>query len=419
MRVFLIEEEKVMEKLAMGMEGSAGAEQEPAKRCRKAAHELEIAVRGSAPGSLIWLPNGMRLRKALMEFSLRLHEERGYQEVKSPSAVDGELFERSGHQEKYADLIFKVGSEEKLALRPMSCPNHILAWEARRRSWRELPLALFEFGEVFRNEPSGSLQEFFRMRQFCQDDAHVFCAEGQIAEVVGGFLEMAKRAYPALGLSVKRIGLSLRPEKRLGDDRMWDRAEAALRGACEAAGLAFEELPGEGAFYGPKVEVGVEDGLGRVWQMGVAQLDFALPGRFGLEFAGPEGAEVPVMVHHALLGSIERVAGVLLEAFGEKLPWELHPIPAVVAPVSEKFAFEAQAAAAALARRMKGARADASNAPVGKKLALAKKAGCPFFFVVGAKEKALSEELGVPVASLEGVPVEVGAWADRLARRLG
>lgn len=305
---------------------------------------MELLHLAEAAGVVYWKPAGLRLYERLRSFIRAVHQQHGYQEVKTPALVGLGLFERSGHLGKYRENMFAVNQslneESKVdlhgyALRPMSCPNHIELYASSRRSYRELPLALFEFGEVFRNEPSGSLQVLFRQRQFCQDDSHVFVSRDLIRAGVANYLSMALQVYRELGFSDVRLSLSLRPAQRYGDDALWDQAEDELRKACQEHGLSFAEVPGGGAFYGPKLELGVRDKLGRMWQMGVIQLDYVLPERFELEYVSESGRpERPVILHHAVLGSLERMIGTLLEAHGVELPAALHPYPLVLVPVS-------------------------------------------------------------------------------------
>lgn len=322
------------------------------------ARKMQLIHLGASAGVVYWQPAGLRLYEKLRSFIRSVHEQHGYQEVKSPALVGLPVFELSGHLGKYRENMFLANQANDLdqapdmqmyALRPMSCPNHIELYRSARRSYRELPFALFEFGEVFRNEPSGSLQVLFRQRQFCQDDSHVFVREVQVVDGVRNYLSMALAVYRQLGFEQVELSISLRPEQRFGEDALWDRAEEALRQACRDAGVAWSEAPGGGAFYGPKLELGVRDKLGRLWQMGVVQLDYVLPERFKLGYVAENGQEeVPVLLHHAVLGSLERMVGTLLESFGSDLPAFLHPYPLVLVPVSARHLVRVQALAAKL-----------------------------------------------------------------------
>jgi len=292
-----------------------------------------------SPGFIWWHPNGLRLVEALKRILRNVHTLHGYEEVKTPNFSGAELFEQSGHLAKFRQNMFIVegGADDRsYVARPMSCPNHIRVFDNTRRSYAELPMRLFEFGEVIRNEPSGSLQALFRMRGFTQDDAHVFAMDSQVVEVVATYIRMAQDVYRALGFPEVRYQISLRPEQRFGDDALWDRAEANLREACRLNGLSWEEEEGGGAFYGPKLEMHLTDQLGRSWQMGTIQLDYVLPGRFGLKVLNKQNKEeAPVILHHAILGSLERFIGVLLEQYGTELPMALRPIQVVLASVRE------------------------------------------------------------------------------------
>ena len=330
----------------MNQSVSAQAASPADQRYLEMAQRMQLLHLGESAGVVYWQPAGLRLYENLRSYIRNVHEEHGYQEVKSPSLVGMRVFERSGHLDRYRENMFLANQVNDLAqepdlqqyaLRPMSCPNHIEIYRSARRSYRELPLAFFEFGEVFRNEPSGSLQVLFRQRQFCQDDSHVFVAPDQVQAGVLNYLHMALRVYRELGYDQVEVGISLRPEKRFGGDAQWDQAEESLRAACRELNLPFREEPGGGAFYGPKIELGVRDKLGRIWQMGVVQLDYVLPERFELDFVDANGQFMrPVLLHHAVLGSLERMVGSLLESFGVNLPSVLHPYPLVLAPVSDE-----------------------------------------------------------------------------------
>lgn len=305
----------------------------------EAAQKLDLFhFEEHSPGFIWWHPNGLRLVSALKRILREVHARHGYEEVKTPNFSGLELFEQSGHLAKFRQNMFIVdgGAERSYAARPMSCPNHIRVFDNTRRSYAQLPMRLFEFGEVVRNEPSGSLQALFRMRGFTQDDAHVFAMDSQVVESVATYIRMAQELYRALGFEEVRYQISLRPEQRFGDDALWDRAEANLREACRLNGLTWDEEEGGGAFYGPKLEMHLTDQLGRSWQMGTIQLDYVLPGRFDLKVLNKHNQEeAPVILHHAILGSLERFIGVLLEQYGAELPGALRPIQVVLASVRE------------------------------------------------------------------------------------
>ncbi len=239
--------------------------------------KMDLAIQGPAAGSLIWKPKGAKLYESLRGFILKEHINAGYLQVKSPSLVDKSLFERSGHAMKYEENIFYIND---MALRPMSCPNHISLYESNHFSFRDLPVKYFEFGEVFRNESSGSLQMLFRQRQFCQDDSHIFSKPSDIKEIVINYLKLSANIYKKLGFEHLEYVISLRPEKRFGSEELWDKAEKELINACEDMGIKYGFEEGGGAFYGPKIELKVKDKMNRYWQLGVIQLDYVLPERF-------------------------------------------------------------------------------------------------------------------------------------------
>lgn len=367
------------------------------KRYMDAAAQLNLIHLGKSAGVVYWKPAGLKLYENVKNFIRKHHEQKGYQEVKSPSIVHCSVFEKSGHSDKYAHNMFFVNSEDGYALRPMSCPNHIEIYSSEVRSYKDLPLPLFEFGEVFRNEASGSLQVLFRQRQFCQDDSHVFVDPNKMIASISDYLNMSRDVYKQLGFKKVSYVISLRPEQRFGDDELWDKAEEALRQSCRLNGIDFLEAPGEGAFYGPKIEMKVQDKLGRYWQLGTLQLDYVLPKRFGLEFVDENNERIePVLLHHAVLGSLERMIGILLESDGVHLPEFLHPFPSVLLPVSEKVADYAQV----VKKRIPGVVLDDSSESLPKRIAQWKSKGSVNIYVVGAKEKQQYEESGKVMAML-------------------
>lgn len=366
------------------------------KRYMQVANEMNLFMVSDSAGVVYWKPEGLKLYENLKSFIRKHHEDNGYLEVRSPSIVVSNLFEKSGHMEKYKDNMFFLKSEDdsQYALRPMSCPNHILIYQSEKRSYRELPLPIFEFGEVYRNEPSGSLQVLFRQRQFCQDDSHVFVSEQSLVESLNRYINMSKKAYEELGFKNIKYAIALRPEKRFGDDYLWDKAENALRDACKINNLDYKELPNDGAFYGPKLEIQVEDKLGRSWQLGVIQLDYVLPERFGLEYIDADNKpQRPIILHHAVLGSLERMIGILLESFGKELPEFLQPIKSVIIPVSEKSVEYASKLHENFNK--KDCKLDLSADSLGKKIRNWKSRGVPNIIVVGEAEQSNYEESGV------------------------
>lgn len=360
------------------------------------ANKLNLIFLRESAGVVYWKPNGLRLYENLKYFIRNHHQRRGYLEVKSPSLVSNELFVRSGHNEKYKENMFFIENMNGYSLRPMSCPNHILLYSSEKRSYKELPLPLFEFGDVFRNEPSGSLQVLFRQRQFCQDDSHIFVNQDKLIESIVNYLKMAKEVYKELGFEEIHYAISLRPEKRFGSDDLWDKAENSLKEACSKENIAFEELVGEGAFYGPKIELKVKDRLNRSWQLGTLQLDYVLPERFDLNYVNSSNnLERPVILHHAVLGSLERMIGILLESFGVNLPSFLHPYPQVLIAVSEKSLEYAK-----LLSEENNILLDSNDEPLAKKIKLWKEKGVPKIYVVGEKEANVFKEFGIKEAIL-------------------
>lgn len=344
-----------------------------------------------SPGLIHWHPNGQKVIKKLKSRVAALHEKRGYQEVSSPIILHRSLWEQSGHWDKYQHNMFVAqgGGEEQgqYAVKPMSCPGHISIYKHQQRSYRELPYRLFEFGHVHRNEPSGALSGWMRLRGFVQDDSHVFAQVSQIEQVVGDVVNMVEEMYRLFGFDQWRWRLSLRPEQRAGDDGLWDQAENALRGVCQNLNIDVVEAPGEGAFYGPKLEAAVEDRLGRQWQCGVAQVDFVLPQQFGLGYWNAQGErEAPVMIHHAVLGSLERWLSIVMEHHGELPDW-LHPNPIVVLPVSQRHQQYAEELCAQL-RKKNMEHILLSDGPLSGRLREADRRAIPHRWVVGDKEVA-------------------------------
>lgn len=367
------------------------------KRYMDAAAQMNLIHLGQSAGVVYWKPSGLKLYEKLKGFIRKHHEDRGYLEVKSPSIVHCSVFQKSGHSDKYADNMFSVNSDDGYALRPMSCPNHIEIYGSEVRSYKDLPMPIFEFGEVFRNEPSGSLQVLFRQRQFCQDDSHVFVNPEKMIDSISDYLKMSRDVYKELGFSKVSYVISLRPNQRFGDDDLWDKAEESLRQSCRLNDISFDEAPGEGAFYGPKIEMKVQDKLGRFWQLGTLQLDYVLPKRFGLEFVDEKNERpAPVILHHAVLGSLERMIGILLEVNGVHLPEFLHPFPNVLLPVSEKVSEYAKV----VKDKVPGMILDDSAESLPKRIALWKSRGAVNIYVVGAKEVEKYQEGGKVFAML-------------------
>jgi len=387
----------------------------------EAAQKLDLFhTEEHSPGFAWWHPNGLRLIEALKHIIRDVHDKFGYEEVKTPNVTGVELFEQSGHLAKFRHNMFVMEGgegERAYAVRPMSCPNHIRVFDDRRRSYAELPLKLYEFGEVVRNEPSGSLQALFRMRGFVQDDSHVFAMEAQVIDVVADYIAMSREIYQALGFVDVRYQISLRPEQRFGDDALWDKAEQMLRDACRRNGLAWDEEEGGGAFYGPKLEMHLTDKLGRSWQMGTIQLDYVLPRRFDLEYLSRDNqAEVPVILHHAVLGSIERFIGVLLEQYGVNLPALLRPVQVALVSVRESEDQYVRDVAARLRRHGLRVKTFLGDARLGDKVKSAELEHPELIAVAGGREAAAGE-VAVREAGAAPRVVDSQAFIDELLAR--
>ena len=306
---------------------------------RKIGKRLDLFhTQEEAPGMVFWHPNGWTLYQVLEQYMRKVQHDRGYLEIKTPQVVDRALWERSGHWANYGDMMFTTESESRdYAVKPMNCPCHIQVFNQGLKSYRDLPMRLAEFGACHRNEPSGSLHGIMRVRAFTQDDAHIFCTEEQMQAEAAAFIKMTLDVYADFGFEDIELKLSTRPEKRVGADELWDRAEAALEAALVSAGLPFDLQPGEGAFYGPKIEFSLKDCLGRVWQCGTLQLDFNLPVRLGAEYVSEDNSRKhPVMLHRAVLGSFERFIGVLIEHYEGAFPAWLAPLQAVILNITDK-----------------------------------------------------------------------------------
>lgn len=342
-----------------------------------------------APGMVFWHPHGWVIWQVIEQYMRRVLSEHGYSEVRTPQVMDRTLWERSGHWEMYAEHMFTTHAEERdYAVKPMNCPGHIQIFNQGLKSYRDLPLRLAEFGSCHRNEPSGALHGLMRVRGFVQDDAHIFCTEDQVLAESMAFIDLLQKVYADFGFRDILVKLSTRPERRIGSDETWDRAEAALRDALESKGLPFDLQPGEGAFYGPKIEFSLKDCLGRVWQCGTLQLDFSLPGRLGAEFIGEDNARhVPVMLHRAVLGSLERFIGILIEHHAGAFPLWLSPVQAVVMNISEGQAEYAESVARALTSAGFRAEADLRNEKITYKIREHSLHRRPYLLVVGDKEK--------------------------------
>ena len=357
---------------------------------RKIAKKLDLFhTQEEAPGMVFWHPAGWTIYQTIERYMRERQLEFGYQEIKTPQVVDLSLWQRSGHADKFADGMFTLESDERqFAVKPMNCPCHVQVFNQGLKSYRDLPLRLAEFGSCHRNEPSGSLHGIMRVRGFTQDDAHIFCTEDQIQSEVSDFIDMLHLVYADFGFSEVIYRLSTRPEQRVVSDEDWDRAEAALADALNAKGLPWEELPGEGAFYGPKIEFSLKDCIGRVWQLGTIQVDFSMPGRLEAQYVAEDGTrQVPVMLHRAVLGSFERFIGILIEHFEGEFPVWLAPQQAVVVNITDKQSGYAETVAAELSKQGLRVNTDLRNEKVGFKIRELELAKTPFILVVGEKER--------------------------------
>src|SRR5690242_17641639 len=306
---------------------------------RRLGKQLDLFhFQDEAPGMVFWHPKGWALWQQVEQYMRAVYRDNGYQEVRCPMILDRSLWERSGHWENYKDNMFTTESEKRdFAIKPMNCPGHIQVFNSDLRSYRDLPLRYGEFGACHRNEPSGALHGIMRVRGFTQDDGHIFCKPEQIEPECVDFHKLAFKVYADFGFKDIAVKIALRPDKRIGEDHQWDRAEEALRAALRACGATWEELPGEGAFYGPKIEYHLKDSIGRSWQVGTMQVDFMMPGRLGAEFVDEDNMrKVPVMLHRAIVGSMERFIGILIENHAGAMPLWLSPVQVVVMNVTDR-----------------------------------------------------------------------------------
>jgi threonyl-tRNA synthetase len=358
---------------------------------RKIGKEMDLFhIQEEAVGSIFWHPKGWKLYRTAEAYLRRRLDAAGYQEVKTPQLLDRSLWEKSGHWENYRQHMFitQVEDEDKvLALKPMNCPCHIQIFRHGMRSYRELPLRMAEFGSCHRYEPSGALHGIMRVRAFTQDDAHIFCTEDQIASETARFITLLSQVYRDFGFPDFRIKFADRPEARIGGDELWDQAESALREACGIAGVEYELNPGEGAFYGPKLEFVLRDAIGRDWQCGTLQVDPNLPERLDAEYVGEDGARHrPIMLHRAILGSFERFLGILIEQYAGRFPLWLAPVQAVVATIVSDADDYAREVATAFARAGLAVETDLTNQKINAKVREHRLAHVPVLAVVGRKE---------------------------------
>ncbi|GAB4355571.1 MAG: threonine--tRNA ligase [Gammaproteobacteria bacterium] len=356
---------------------------------RKLGRKLDLFhVQEEAPGMVFWHPNGWVIYRTIEQYIRDKIRARGYQEIRTPQIVDRSLWEKSGHWDKYRADMFTTHSENRdYAIKPMNCPCHVQVYNQGLKSYRDLPLRLAEFGSCHRNEASGTLHGLMRVRNFVQDDAHIFCTEDQIQSEVSDFTDLLFEVYADFGFTDIQIRLSTRPEQRVGSDEVWDKAEKALEEALNAKGLEWELQPGEGAFYGPKIDFSLRDCLDRVWQCGTMQVDFSMPGRLGASYVDEHGErQVPVMLHRAILGSLERFIGILIEEHGGVLPAWLAPVQAAVLNITDRQREYAREVAQALEKQGFRAISDLRNEKIGFKIREHTLQRVPYLLVVGDRE---------------------------------
>ncbi|MDH5173019.1 MAG: threonine--tRNA ligase, partial [Gammaproteobacteria bacterium] len=341
-----------------------------------------------APGMVFWHPAGWTVYQVIEQYMRRVQRDHGYQEIRTPQIVDRRLWERSGHWDKFQDMMYTTHSEHRdFAIKPMNCPCHIQVFNQGLKSYKDLPLRLAEFGCCHRNEPSGTLHGLMRVRNFTQDDAHIFCTEAQIQGEVAAFIALLQAVYRDFGFADVELKLSTRPAQRVGSDAIWDKAEAALEAALNATGEPWELLPGEGAFYGPKIEFSLRDCIGRVWQCGTIQVDFSMPGRLDAQYVDEDGArKTPVMLHRAILGSFERFFGILVEHYEGAFPAWLAPVQAVVANITDKQVGYVQELEESLKNKGFRVISDLRNEKIGFKIREHTLEKVPFMLVVGDRE---------------------------------
>jgi threonyl-tRNA synthetase len=383
---------------------------------RRLGRSLELFhIQDEAPGMVFWHPKGWVIWQRIEQYMRRLQAENGYLEVRTPHVLDVSLWKRSGHWDNFRENMFFTESESRAyAVKPMNCPGHVQLYNQGLKSYRDLPLRLAEFGSCHRNEPSGALHGLMRVRSFTQDDAHIFCIEAQVEPEVIRFIDLLQRAYSDFGFDEIVVKLSTRPVRRVGTDEQWDRAEAALKTALDHRGLAYGVQPGEGAFYGPKIEFSLKDSLGRVWQCGTMQLDFSMPERLGAEYVGEDNARhVPVMLHRAILGSFERFIGILIEHYAGAMPLWLAPVQVVVMNITEHQRDYAKRVAGELEKAGLRAVCDLRNEKISYKIREHSLQKLPYQAIVGDQEVAAQK---IAVRTRKGEDLGQMSLADFVSR---
>ncbi len=384
---------------------------------RKIAKALDLFhLQEEGPGLVFWHPKGWSIWQVVEQYMRRVYRETGYGEVRCPQILDVSLWQKSGHWDNYKDNMFFTESEKRTyAVKPMNCPGHVQVFNQGLHSYRDLPIRYGEFGACHRNEPSGALHGILRVRGFTQDDGHIFCTEEQIESEVRAFHQQALKVYADFGFSEIQIKIALRPDSRLGDDATWDKAEDALRSALRSAGVEWEELPGEGAFYGPKIEYHLKDAIGRTWQLGTMQVDFMMPGRLGAEYVDEHSQRRhPVMLHRAIVGSMERFIGILIEHHAGQFPPWLAPVQAVVMNITDAQAGWVAEAGKILANQGFRVDLDLRNEKIGYKIREHTLQRVPYLLVAGDREK---ENGAVAVRTRSGEDLgtmSLAAFAERL-----
>ena len=384
---------------------------------RKIGKKLDLFhLQEEAPGMVFWHARGWAIYQVVEQYMREVQRLNGYEEIKTPLVVDRSLWEKSGHWDKFSDNMFTIESESRdYAVKPMNCPCHVQVFNQGLKSYRDLPMRIAEFGSCHRNEASGTLQGLMRVRGFVQDDAHIFCAEDAIQEEVSVFIDLLYDVYKDFGFDEVLVKLSTRPEERVGDDDVWDKSEKALELALDNKGLAWDLLPGEGAFYGPKIEFSLRDCIGRVWQCGTIQVDFSMPGRLDAQYVAEDGSrQVPVMLHRAILGSFERFIGMLIEQYEGKFPVWLAPVQAVIMNITDNQAEFATNVQETLTKQGFRVETDLRNEKIGFKIRAHTLSKTPYLLVVGNKEV---ETGTVAVRTLAGEDLgsmSVDAFAEQL-----
>ncbi|MCC6562503.1 MAG: threonine--tRNA ligase [Xanthomonadales bacterium] len=383
---------------------------------RRLGRQLDLFhMQEEAPGLVFWHPKGWQVWQVVEQYMRKVYRDNGYQEVRCPQILDKSLWEKTGHWENYRDNMFTTHSENRdYAVKPMNCPGHVQIFNHGLHSYRELPIRYGEFGACHRNEPSGALHGIMRVRGFTQDDGHIFCTEAQIEPEVTAFHRQAMKVYADFGFTEIALKIALRPEKRIGDDAAWDKAEDALRSALRSCDVEWQELPGEGAFYGPKIEYHFRDSIGRGWQVGTMQVDFFMPGRLGAEYVTEESArKTPVMLHRAIVGSMERFIGILIEHHAGILPPWLAPVQAVVMNITEGQAEYVDAVGETLVNQGFRVKADLRGDKIGYKIREHTLQKVPYLLVVGDRERDNGQ---VAVRALNGEDLGVMTLDQFIAR---